>query len=137
MGIENQPPAERDHYSDGCSLPLMGIENRITGAQRVIEYPHLITPHGDRKLDNLSWSFTRSNLITPHGDRKRFVRQGLQSIPDALITPHGDRKPANTILADSITKAAHYPSWGSKTIGRLQLPHGVAQLITPHGDRKR
>ena len=64
----------------------------------------------------------------------------LLPLPLLLITPHGDRKPAGaTRHASGRAYPAHYPSWGSETLGDVgfDLPAIELELITPHGDRKR
>ena len=75
------------------SLPLMGIENHVSGLAGRDFVGLLITPHGDRKLShNLNRASPNNELITPHGDRKRLQRHRAQLRGRNLITPHGDRK---------------------------------------------
>ena len=59
------------------SLPLMGIGN-LPKPDHVARVTLLITPHGDRKPEQLGrLLLARRELITPHGDRKLFVARQL------------------------------------------------------------
>ena len=120
------------------SLPLMGIGNARVVAQARRPAICLITPHGDRKRQTApriarSVSYCHSLPLMGIGNFR-----------------------ARSVMTE-MTRASHYPSWGSETIvpvGRVRpamsslplmgignlvpaRPRIVAhQLITPHGDRK-
>ena len=77
------------------SLPLMGIENLIAPAIRMIP--------GTSQSHYPSW-----------GSKTTWQREAGSSAT-GLITPHGDRKPWVDIPSAKLPPVSHYPSWGSKT----------------------
>ena len=90
----------------------MGIVNALDVAEDGSLISVLITPHGDRKLQQQAakvrangGSLPLMGIVNPyfptraHGGR-------------VLITPHGDRKPG-AWPADPGWTRPHYPSWGS------------------------
>ena len=158
MGIGNAAGRRKGRVFGHASLPLMGIGNcsysRRTRVRPASHYPSwgsetkwrfgqldkdtlLITPHGDRKPDQLIVRIARAvDLITPHGDRKP-QDIGRLFLRRELITPHGDRKQAERAAIDALHYASlplmgignsfrgslsyplrrtHYPSWGSETL---------------------
>ena len=121
------------------SLPLMGIENAKEEVEPGADPLHLITPHGDRKLDpNIGRSMPNATDSLPlMGIENKSVKMGVRvtktfslplmgienSVPTGLVRREarfslplmGIENVTSTAGASSGGLSLHYPSWGSKT----------------------
>ena len=111
MGIENADGLLVEAAGPCTSLPLMGIENLTSYNGNKSFYIRLSLPLMgiENQQDGLGSELRQHELITPHGDRK-------------LDAPR-PRCPA--------AQAAHYPSWGSKTVDLGYNIRGDAQFSLP------
>ena len=119
------------------SLPLMGIGNgdeRRAGARHdPTHYPSWGSE--TKEMVFPLWVASTNSLPLMGIGNADWLPDGW--LADYLITPHGDRKPLLLSRSGLMGSWAHYPSWGSETRVKPQLPCGnSSNLITPHGDRK-
>ena len=144
MGIGNGiPGGPVDGRRECNSLPLMGIGNveMRSGGPRPIRRRQLITPHGDRELENgMAWFRGHGQLITPHGDREpcpvlRRIHERIEycSLP-LMGIGNLDRDNAVVIMPSQAISLPLMGIGNRRTLGRG--PSASYELITPHGDRE-
>ena len=138
MGIGNAANS-RKPPSSAASLPLMGIGNLLEWSIVPIPADKLITPHGDRELEEHHPRAHRGEHpnYPSWGSGTRRLAGGLPVFPTQLIAPHGDRElgvPGQE-RADGTGKLI--TPHGDRELRIKATAGGDPQLIIPHGDRER